>query len=62
MKTNVGLYPSQDNGLSKKSIADCLQTRPIDHRYRLVKIRGKLSHSKIQEINQALLIVFELNL
>jgi mRNA interferase MazF len=62
IKTNVELYPSQDNGLSKKSVADCLQTRPIDHRHRMVKIRGKLSRPKIQEINQALKIIFELNL
>lgn len=61
IKTNVELYSSQDNGLSKKSIADCLQTRPIDHRHRMVKVRGTVSHSKIQEINQALRIVFELN-
>ncbi|MCD4722265.1 MAG: type II toxin-antitoxin system PemK/MazF family toxin [Desulfobacula sp.] len=60
IKTNIELKLSQENGLSKKSVADCLQTRPIDHRYRLVKIRGKLSQSKIQEINQALLIVFAL--
>ncbi len=62
IKTNVELYPSQGNGLTKKSVADCLQTRPIDHRHRMVKIRGKLSSSKIQEINQALIIIFELNL
>ena len=62
IKTNVEIHPSQDNGLSKKSVADCLQTRPIDHRHRMVKIRGKLSPAKIQEINQALRIVFELNL
>ncbi len=60
IKTNIELNPSHENGLSKKSVADCLQTRPVDHRHRLVKIRGKLSHSKIQEINQALLIIFEL--
>ena len=29
---------------------------------RMVKIRGKLSQPKIQEINQALKIIFELNL
>ncbi len=60
--TNVEIYSSPDNGLSKKSVADCLQTRPIDHRHRLVKIRGRLSSDKIQEIDQALKIVFELNL
>ena len=62
IKTNVEIYPSQDNGLLKKSVADCLQTRPIDHRHRMVKIRGKLTLTEIQKINQALKIVFELNL
>ena len=61
INTNVEIYPSQDNGLSKKSVADCLQTRPIDHRHRIVKIRGKVSLAKVQKINQALRIVFELN-
>jgi mRNA interferase MazF len=59
--TNVEIHPSKANGLSKKSIADCLQTRPIDRRHRLVRIRGKLSSAKLEEINQALKIVFELN-
>lgn len=59
--TNVEINPSKSNGLSKKSIADCLQTRPIDHSQRLVKIRGKLSSTKMYEIDQALKIVFELN-
>jgi mRNA interferase MazF len=61
IKTNVEVHPSPDNGLSKKSVADCLQTRPIDHRHRLLKIFGKLSSSKMHEIDQALKIVFELN-
>jgi mRNA interferase MazF len=60
--TNVEIHPSKSNGLSKKSIADCLQTRPIDHSQRLVKIRGKLSSAKMHEIDQALRIVFHLNL
>ena len=59
--TNIEINPTQSNGLSKKSVADCLQTRPIDHRHRLVRIRGKLTHSKMNEIDQALKIVFELN-
>jgi len=59
--TNVEIHPSQNNGLSKKSIADCLQTRPVDHSRRLVKIRGKLSSAKMHEINRALKIVFELD-
>jgi mRNA interferase MazF len=61
IKTNVEIYPSSDNGLFKKSVADCLQTRPIDHRHRLVKIRGRLSIDKVEEINQSLKVVFELN-
>jgi len=61
VKTNVEIDPSPDNGLSKKSVADCLQTRPIDHRQRFVKIRGQLSLEKVQAINRALMIVFELN-
>jgi len=61
IKTNVEIHPSPDNGLSKESVADCLQTRPIDHRHRLVKIRGKLSSAKVQEIAQSLRIVFELD-
>ena len=59
--TNVEINPTRSNGLSKKSVADCLQTRPIDHRHRLVRIRGKLTHSEMNEIDQALKIVFELN-
>ncbi|SLM28523.1 MazF [Desulfamplus magnetovallimortis] len=62
INTNVEILPSPDNGLSKKSLADCLQTRPIDHRQRLIKIRGKLSKNKVEEINYSLRIVFELNL
>ena len=60
IKTNIEIVPSSDNGLSKKAIADCLQTRPIDHRLRLVNIRGNLSPEKMKEINQALRVVFEL--
>lgn len=58
--TNVLLEPSKENGLTKKSIADCLQTRPIDYQYRLVKIRGQLSENKIIEIDRALKLVFDL--
>ena len=60
IQTNVVIFPSSDNGLSKKSVADCLQTRPIDHRHRLVKIRGQLSIDKVQEINHSLKVVFAL--
>lgn len=58
--TNVIIEPSKENGLTKKSIADCLQTRPIDYQYRLVKIRGQLSDSKLTEIDRALKLVFDL--
>jgi len=59
--TNVEINPSKINGLSKKSVADCLQTRPIDHRLRLVKIRGQIAPPQMKEIDQALKIVFELD-
>ena len=61
INTNIEITPSKNNGLTKKSMADCLQTRPIDHRQRFVKIRGKLSPAVMLEIDQSLKIVFELN-
>jgi mRNA interferase MazF len=60
IKTNVELLPSSKNGLSKQSIADCLQTRPIDHRFRLVKIRGELTTEEMRKIDEAIRIVFAL--
>lgn len=60
IRTNVEIVPTQQNGLSKKSIADCLQTRPIDHRIRFVRERGRLSEEDLQEIDTALQIVFAL--
>lgn len=57
--TNVEIDPDRSNGLTKRSLADCLQTRPVDHRHRLVRIRGKLAQSKMNEIDHALKIVFE---
>jgi len=60
IKTNVELMPNSQNGLSKKSVADCLQTRPIDHRHRLVKIRGELGSEEMKQIDEALRIVFAL--
>ena len=59
--TNVVLIPTDANGLAKKSVADCLQTRPIDHRYRLVRVRGQLRINDIEAINGALKRVFELD-
>ena len=60
IRTNVEIEPSPRNGLSKKSVADCLQTRPIDHRVRLIKIRGELDQTTRQALDQALKIVFAL--
>ena len=58
--TNISISPTSTNGLSKKSIADCLQTRPIDHAHRLVKIIGYLSDEKMLEIDRALRLVFDI--
>ena len=58
--TNVEIVPSARNGLTKKSVADCLQTRPIDHRARLVNVRGELEDEVMVKMNDALKIVFEL--
>jgi mRNA interferase MazF len=58
--TNVEIVPSARNGLTKKSVADCLQTRPIDHRARLVNVRGELENEVMAKIDDALRIVFDL--
>jgi mRNA interferase MazF len=58
--TNVEIVPSSRNGLTKRSVADCLQTRPIDHRARLVKVRGELAGEVMAKIDDALKIVFDL--
>ena len=58
--TNVTLIANQNNGLDKKSIADCLQTRPIDYTKRFVRVRGKISSQNLQKINEALMIIFGL--
>ncbi|MCL5267119.1 MAG: type II toxin-antitoxin system PemK/MazF family toxin [Bacteroidetes bacterium] len=58
IRTNVVIESTETNGLTKKSIADCLQTRPIDHRLRLVRIRGRLSPQLLAKIDQAIAVVF----
>jgi mRNA interferase MazF len=60
IKTNIEIRPSSQNGLSKKSIADCLQTHPVDHRFRLIKVRGELSKEEMKRIDEALKVVFAL--
>lgn len=61
IRTNVEIAPSPLNGLGKKSVADCLQTRPIDHRVRLVRVRGELDEKIVKLIDDALRIVFALS-
>jgi mRNA interferase MazF len=61
ISTNVTLQPSELNGLSKPSVADCLQTRPVDYKERLVAIRGNLEKQYLAQIDDALKIVFELD-
>lgn len=58
--TNVVILPTNQNGLTKQSIADCLQTRPVDRRFRLVKIRGELTTEEMSQIDDALKMVFSL--
>lgn len=58
--TNVELIPSPENGLTKKSVADCLQTRPVDQRFRMVGIRGALTSEEMRTIDEALRMVFSL--
>ena len=60
IKTNIQVAPSDTNGLSKLSIADCLQTRPIDHRNRLISVRGELESEILVRVNHALKVVFDL--
>ena len=56
--TNITLEPSQQNGLSKKSIADCLQTRPIDYTKRFVRDKRIIEADCLRAIDNALLITF----
>jgi mRNA interferase MazF len=59
--SNVEIDPSQVNGLTKKSVVDCLQTRPVDYQARFVRIRGELTEEEMQAIGRALRIVFGLD-
>jgi mRNA interferase MazF len=60
IRTNIEIKPSTLNCLTKKSIADCLQTRPIDRRFRLIQIRGELEIEIMLKVDEALKIVFAL--
>ncbi|MEM8830974.1 MAG: type II toxin-antitoxin system PemK/MazF family toxin [Cyanobacteria bacterium P01_G01_bin.19] len=59
--TNVTLTKTGKNGLSKKSIADCLQTRPLDYTKRFIKYRGEVNSLIMQKIDRALAVVFGIN-
>jgi mRNA interferase MazF len=58
--TNVEVAPTPENGLDKLSLADCLQTRPVDYGSRLVRTRGEVSLDVMRLIDRALRIVFSL--
>ena len=60
IKTNITLIKSAENGLTKKSIADCLQNRPVDYQKRFVKFRGHLDSATIKKIDEALRIIFNI--
>ncbi len=61
INTNIEILPSKENGLNKKYIADCLQTRPIQYQSFLANIRGALSKKKIREIDKSLKMEIEQN-
>ncbi len=54
------IEPSERSRLTKKSIANCLPTRPIDYSSRGADIRGELEPEAIVKIDLALRIVFAL--
>jgi mRNA interferase MazF len=60
IRTNVEILPSATNGLTKRSIADCLQTRPIDHAQRMIGVLGELTNQEMRRIDDALKTVFAL--
>jgi mRNA interferase MazF len=60
VKTNITLEPNDENNLSKKSIADCLQNRPVDYVKRKAKFRGYIDRETMLKIDSALKIIFAL--
>lgn len=60
VKTNITIVKTTKNGLTKKSIADCLQNRPVDYQKRFIKFRGYLDLTTMEKIDTALKIIFNL--
>jgi mRNA interferase MazF len=60
VKTNIVLEPNEENNLSKKSIADCLQNRPVDYVKRKAKFRGYIDRETMLKIDSALKVIFAL--
>lgn len=58
--TNVTVDATVANGLDKRSVAECLQTRPVDARQRLRGARGQVDARTLSQIDDALRIVFAL--
>jgi mRNA interferase MazF len=58
--TNVEIDPTKKNNLVKISIADCLQTRPVDYQSRIKRVRGELDPQTMEKINHALKVIFDL--
>jgi mRNA interferase MazF len=61
IQTNIEIEASLQNGLTKRSIADCLQTRPIDRRSRMLRVRGTVETEALEKIDQALKVIFALD-
>jgi mRNA interferase MazF len=55
----VRLEPSHEHGLNKPSAADAFEMRSVAHK-RLIRRRGKLSASTMQEITRALEVVLSI--
>lgn len=60
IKTNVVVDPTRENGLTKRSVADCLQTRPIDRHHRVRGRRGVMDSETMSQLDEALRTVFAL--
>jgi len=56
----VELQPDANNRLEMKSVVDCLQTRIIDYRLGNATEQGFVSPEKMEEIDEALRLVFSL--